>query len=130
MRNVPFLFILAVLIFVTGCAKSVGQTTANGKFHVKMIFSDNTLKMGRNEVRLKITDEKGAKVQGAKVIVIPAMPEHHMGSMFPPTVTDEGGGTYKVVMPLTMAGHWAVQVKIASGSDEGAATFDFPNVRK
>lgn len=130
MKRVPFLFIVATLVFVTGCAKSVSQTTANGKFHVKMTFSDDTLKMGRNELRLKITDEKGAKVQGAEVVVMPTMPEHRMGSMFPPTVTDEGGGTYKVVMPLTMAGHWAVQVKIARGTDEGAATFDFPNVRK
>lgn len=130
MKKVYCLIIFASLILVTGCAKSVTQATANGKFQVKMIFSDTTLKIGRNEVRLKITDQKGADVEGAKVDVIPTMPEHHMGSMFPPTVTDEGGGVYKVVMPLTMGGHWAVQVKIARGNEEGMALFDFPNVRK
>jgi len=131
MKKLTLLILIASLVFVAGCAKkSVTQSTANGKFHAKMIFNDKTLKMGRNEVRLKITDQQGAAVEGAKVEVIPTMPEHHMGTMFPPTVTEEGGGTYKVVMPLTMEGHWAVQVMISRGTDEGTAIFDFPNVQK
>ncbi len=129
--SVSFFIIIASVFFVWGCAKkSITQSTANGSFHVKIVFSDKTLKMGRNEVELKISDGKGAPVQSAKVEVNPTMPEHNMGVMFPPTVTEEGGGTYKVVMPLTMAGHWAVQVKVVKGMDEGSVTFDFPNVQK
>jgi YtkA-like len=130
MRKVSLFIIIASLVFAVGCAKSVTQSTADGKFHVKMIFSDKTLKIGRNAVELKITDEKGAAVERAKLDVIPTMPEHHMGAMFPPTVTEEGGGNYKVVMPLTMAGHWAVEIRIAGGGNEGTTTFDFPNIKK
>jgi hypothetical protein len=130
MRKVSLFIIIASLVFVAGCAKSVTQSTSNGKFHVKMILSGKTLKMGRNEVELKITDEKGTAVEGAKVGVAPTMPEHHMGAMFPPTVTEEGGGSYKVVMPLTMPGHWAVEIVVTRGGNEGTTTFDFPNVGK
>lgn len=130
MKKTSLLIILAGLILFAGCAKSVTESTTNGKFHIKMVFSDKTLKMGRNEVRLKITDAKGSAVDEAKVGVIPTMPEHHMGTMFPPTVTQEGSGTYKVVMPLTMAGHWSVEVRVDKGPDEGVATFDFPDVKK
>jgi hypothetical protein len=130
MRKVSLFIIIASLVFAAGCAKSVTQTTADGKFRVKMIFSGKTLKMGRNEVELKITDRKGSAVERAKLEVIPTMPEHHMGAMFPPTVTEEGGGTYKVVLPLTMVGHWTVEIRIAKGGSEGTTTFDFPNVKK
>lgn len=130
MRKLSFFVILSVFFLVAGCAKSVTQSTANGKFHVKMVFTDKGLKTGRNEFRLKLTDSKGVSVEGAKVEVVPAMPEHHMGPMFPPTVTEEGSGTYKVVMPLMMAGHWVVHVRIVKGVEKGTATFDFPNVGK
>jgi hypothetical protein len=130
MKKVSLFIVIACMILAAGCAKSVTQSTANGKFHVKMIFGNKTLKMGRNEVRLKITDAKGSTAEGAKVQVVPTMPEHHMGPMFPPTVTEEGDGVYKVVMPLTMAGHWVVRVKVASGTNKGTASFDFPNVQK
>lgn len=131
MKKLTLLILIAGLVLIAGCArKSMTQSTANGKFHVKMIFSDETLKMGRNEVRLKISDQRGAAAEGARVQVIPTMPEHHMGSMFPPTVTEEGEGTYKVVMPLTMEGHWTARVRISRGKDEGTALFDFPNIRK
>lgn len=130
MRKVSFFVVLVGVFLLVGCAKSMTQSTANGEFHVKMIFSEKRLKTGRNQVELKITDKNGASVDGARVEVIPTMPEHHMGPMFPPTVTDEGGGSYKVVMPLTMAGHWTIQVKITKGGTEGTATFNFPDVRK
>jgi hypothetical protein len=130
MKRVFWLAVAVCLFLAAGCAKSVTQSTDNGKFRIRMVFSDDTLKLGRNEVTLKVTDEKGADVEGAKVVVVPTMPEHHMGAMFPPTVTEEGGGSYRVVMPLMMGGHWVVKVRITKGADEGSATFDFPNVGK
>lgn len=130
MKKAGLLIILVSLVLIAGCAKSVTQSTSNGKFRVKMVFADKTLKVGRNEVELKITDDKGAPVNGATVEIVPTMPEHHMGTMFPPTVTEEGSGAYKVVMPLTMPGHWAVRAKITTAAEEGTATFDFPNVQK
>lgn len=118
------------LLFASGCARSITKTTARGAFRVKIIGKDKIIRYGRNEVVMKITDEKNHGVEGAQIVVAPWMPEHGHGSPWPPTVTEEGGGRYKVVIPITMLGNWELRIKIKKGVKEDTAVFKFPHVQK
>ncbi len=129
MKTLIFLAIFS-LIFVTCCARSVTKTTAKGFFRVKIVSSGKIFKYGRNEVGIKIADNKGEKVEGAGIEIIPWMPEHGHGTLWPPTVSEEGKGLYRAVIPLVMTGHWQITIKVRKGEVEDSAVFDFPNVTK
>jgi hypothetical protein len=124
------LFVVACLMICTGCTSSATKTTEKGLFKVRISSEGRLLREGRNEVDITVTDDKGAGVAGAKVEISPWMPEHHHGSMWPPTITERGNGVYRAVIPLIMSGHWELKVKIHRGDVEDSTTFDFPNVIK
>jgi hypothetical protein len=124
------LFVASGLLFASGCARSITNTTSRGAFRVKIIGKGKIIRYGRNEVVMKITDERSRAVEGAQIVVTPWMPEHSHGSPWPPTVTEEGSGRYKVVIPITMLGDWELRIKIKKGDREDTAVFKFPNVKK
>ena len=127
-----FLIFLAIecLILFIGCSSKVAKTTEKGLFHVELSARGQLLKDGRNEVAVYVTDDKGMNVEGAKIEITPWMPEHGHGSMWPPTVTEQGKGLYRAVIPLTMIGHWELKIKIRKGDIKDNTIFDFSNVMK
>jgi outer membrane murein-binding lipoprotein Lpp len=130
-RMLVFFAIISSLFILSGCSSNgISKTTANGVFHVTLSSKGKLLVVGRNEVELKILDGKGTGAEGAKIEITPWMPEHNHGVMWPPTVTELGKGRYKVVMPLTMAGHWELKLKIQKGDSEDSVVFDFPDIQK
>lgn len=127
MKNLIFLTI-ASLFLVSGCTSSVTKTTGKGLFHIKLISSERILKLGRNEVEIKVVDDKGVGMEGAKIEITPWMPEHGHGTMWPPTVTEKGKGLYQSVIPLLMIGHWELKINVRKGDIEDSVIFDFPGV--
>jgi len=121
-------FTIAFLISSTGCSSNVAKTTEKGFFHIKLSSEGQLLKNGRNEVDLYITDDKGMSVEGANIEITPWMPEHGHGTMWPPTVTEQGKGLYRVVIALMMTGHWELKIKIRKGDIGDSTVFNFPNV--
>ncbi len=122
------MFMVACLVLSSGCARNVMKTTEKGLFHIDLGQKGQSLKEGRNEFDIHITDEKNADVEGAKIEITPFMPEHGHGSMWPPTVTEKGKGLYRAVVPLTMSGHWQLTITISKEQIEDRIVFDFPNV--
>jgi hypothetical protein len=129
MRRLLILSFIACLFFLCGCAGHAAKTTEKGVFHVKLSSNGELLKFGRNEIILSITDAKGVNVEGAKVEITPWMPEHGHGSLWPPTITEQGKGRYRAVIALMMAGHWQLKVSISKGDIEDSTVFEFPNVK-
>jgi len=119
-----------MLLFVSGCSKSVTKTTEKGVFQVKIIGKGKIIRYGRNEVMLKVADEKGEGVEGATIEITPWMPEHGHGAPWPPVVTEQGHGTYKAVFPIIMLGNWELKIRIKKDNREDTALFIFPDVKK
>ena len=126
-RLLVFLTVVSFFIW-SGCTNTVTKTTVKGAFQIKLSSQGSTLKLGRNEVALKVTDSKGIGIEGAMIEVTPWMPEHGHGTTWPPTVTEQGKGLYRAVIPLLMAGHWELRIKVRKGDAEDSALFDFPYV--
>ena len=127
---VVILLAATILLFVSGCSKSIAKATEKGVFQVWIIGKGNIIRYGRNEVMLKVTDEKGQGVEGANIEISPWMPEHGHGAPWPPVVTDQGHGAYKAVFPIIMLGNWELKIRIRKDNREDTALFIFPDVKK
>ncbi len=129
LRSLLLLSFISCLFFLYGCASHAAKTTEKGSFRVKISSKGELLKFGRNEIILSITDATGMNVERAKVEITPWMPEHGHGSLWPPTITEQGKGRYRAVIALTMAGHWQLKVAVRKGDLEDSTVFEFPNVK-
>ncbi|MGD0886715.1 MAG: FixH family protein [Thermodesulfovibrionales bacterium] len=127
---VVILLAATILLFVSGCSKSITKTTEKGVFQIRIIGKGKIIRYGRNEVMLKITDEKGQGVEGAHIEITPWMPEHGHGAPWPPIVTEQGRGAYKAVFPIIMLGNWELKIKIKKDNRDDTALFIFPDVKK
>lgn len=82
---------------------------------------------GTNAMTIELRDASGAPVDGARIVVVPWMPDHAHGSAVTPVVAAEGAGRYgvsKVYFP--MAGLWRVTVTVeAQGQAPQDAVFQF-----
>ena len=123
------LFIMTCLVLSAGCSSEVAKNTDKGLFHIKLSSSEELLRNGRNEVVVRVTDNKGQAVDHAEIEIAPWMPEHRHGAMWPPATIEEGKGLYRSVIALTMPGHWELKVTVRKGDLSDSTTFDFPNVK-
>jgi hypothetical protein len=123
------LFTMACLVLLAGCTSEVAKTTDKGLFHIKLSSTGELLKFGRNEVVLRVTDDKGRGVEHAQIEIVPWMPEHRHGAMWPPATIERENGLYRSVIALTMPGHWELKVTVRKGDLADNTTFDFPNVK-
>lgn len=123
------LFTMACLTLLPCCTNEVAKATDSGLFHIKLSATEKLLKYGRNEVIVRIADSKGREVEHAQIEIVPWMPEHGHGAMWPPATIEQGNGLYRSVIALTMTGHWQLKVIVHKGDLEDSATFDFPNVK-
>lgn len=122
-------FIIACIFLLAGCTNEVMRSTDKGLFHIKLSSREELLKNGRNEVVVRVTDNKGQAVEHARVEIAPWMPEHRHGAMWPPAAIEEGNGLYRSAIALTMPGHWELKITVSKGDLSDSTTFDFPNVK-
>lgn len=122
-------FSIACIFLLAGCNNEVMKSTDKGLFHIKLSSKEELLKNGRNEVVVRVTDNKGQAVEHALVEIAPWMPEHRHGAMWPPAAIEEGNGLYRAVIALTMPGHWELKITVSKGEFTDSTTFDFPRVK-
>jgi hypothetical protein len=127
--RILILFAISWLVLLAGCTNEAIKTTDKGSFNIKLSSTGELLKNGRNEVVVRVTDNKGQGVEHARIEVVPWMPEHRHGAMWPPATIEEGNGLYRSVIALSMRGHWELKVTVTKGDLADSATFDFPNVK-
>ena len=123
------LFAMTYLVLLAGCTSEAVKTTDKGLFHIKLSSTEELLKYGRNEIVIRLTDDKGHGVEHAQIEIVPWMPEHHHGAMWPPATIEQGNGVYRSVIALTMTGHWELKITVQKGDLADSTTFDFPNVK-
>ena len=123
------LFSISCVFLFVGCTNEVVKSTDKGLFHIKLSSTGELLKYGRNEIAVRITDDKGAGIERAHIEIVPWMPEHRHGAMWPPATIEEGNGLYRSVIALTMPGHWELKITVSKGELSDSTTFDFPNVK-
>ena len=81
---------------------------------------------GRNAWTLRLLDGAGRPVSGARLEVLPWMPDHKHGATVAPVITDNGDGTYLIErLALTMEGVWETTITATVGEIEDEAVFTF-----
>ncbi len=117
-RSWPAVLLLAGLACPAGAGVLVGKA---GPFGVQVEVSPDPPVVGANTV--KVTVQDGVQpVSGATVGVTAAMTDMNMGSTEFPTTAGEAG-VYQASVNLSMAGGWALTVRVEQGGRQGSETF-------
>jgi hypothetical protein len=122
-----------MLAFAVRPAEALKQVkqTESGAFEVTLkVKGISGLKKGKNIIFLKVLDSGGKPVEGAEITVTPWMPMMDHGTPWISKIHDEGGGSYRTNIPLTMGGHWEFRITIKAGDREDKAVFVFPDVKE
>jgi hypothetical protein len=107
---------------------SIFKVTEKGLFSIEMIVKEE-LQTGVNAVEIIVHDASDKDVVGAEISAVPWMPAMGHGVSQKPTVTERGGGLYRVGdIIFIMGGHWELRIKVKKDDTEDLAVFDFPEV--
>jgi len=107
-------------------ARSPVKSSAKGLFALELALPGGTLQTGNNAFDLLLRDKGGKGVEGARITVTPWLPEKNHGVWEKPTVTERGGGRYRVDnVAIALAGRWDLQVKVKKEAQEDQALFSF-----
>lgn len=115
--------------FTQHFSDSLFKITEKGRFSVEVVLKGKELTVGINTVEIVIHDSRDTDVLGAKIEVIPWMPGHGHGVEDKPTITEKGGGLYRIEnINFTMGGDWQLKMKIRKADREDSVVFDFPDI--
>ncbi len=107
---------------------AVPRTAGAPQVHLAVSLQPNPPRVGRNLIRVTLTDLKGGPVNGAQVsatFVLPAMPAMGMaGKQVSVQLTPTGSGAYQGSVTLTGGGTWQVAL-VARKGDQVLATHQF-----
>lgn len=111
--------------------QSFFKMTDSGLYSVEMVVKDKELNVGVNSFDIIVHDKSDKDVVGAKIKVVPWMPDMGHGVFEKPVVKERGGGAYSVEnVILIMEGRWELRLKISNDNAEDTVTFDFPGVSR
>ena len=122
MKKVIFLLMGLVLLVGTAWGKNYEVTKKADDYTVKIEIDKNPPIQGNNNVTITIKDASGKNVTDAKVKVeysMPAMPG--MPAMNYKAKTAAAGSKYKSSLEFSMAGPWAVNVKVTKAAKTQSA---------
>ena len=99
---------------------AVPQAAGAPQVHLAVSLQPNPPRVGRNLIRVTLTDPKGRPVEGAQVsatFVLPGMPSMGMaGKQVAVQLSPAGNGTYQGSVTLTGGGTWQAAVVARKGS--------------
>ena len=99
---------------------AVPQAAGAPQVHLAVSLQPNPPRVGRNLIRVTLTDPKGRPVEGAQVsatFVLPGMPSMGMaGKQVAVQLSPAGNGTYQGSVTLTGGGTWQAAVVAREGS--------------
>ncbi len=109
--------------------ESIFRLSEKGRYSVEMLLRSGELKTGVNTIDIIVHDKHDNDVTGAKVKVVPWMPEMGHGVFETPLITEKGGGLYNVENVIfSMSGHWELKISINKDGLEDRVVFDLPQV--
>jgi nitrogen fixation protein FixH len=98
------------------------QKAFEAKYSIDM--SQNRLRIGKNVVRIKVTDKKsGAPVVNAKIFAIVTRPTTSKEDIRLETFTYKDGLYESEPFELSREGRWNIQTKVTVGDDVGFTTY-------
>lgn len=117
----------------TQSSDSDAQTLTAGNFRLRVNIDPERPRVGRNRLRVEVTDATGKPVEGAKVRAVAEMPA--MGSMpamrAPAEFEETAPGVFSGSFELAMAGEWPLAVDVSrEDMGHGDLIFDMATGRK
>ena len=107
------------------------KKSEKGLFTLELAAAGGALKTGPNSLDLTLRDKNGKPVEGAKLNVVPWLPEKNHGVWEKPTVAERGAGKYRVDnVAIAIPGRWDLRVAVKKEAQEDQAVFPFTVVRK
>ncbi len=114
---------LGVLLLACLGAGAGTLTGRAGPFRIQVVVDPDPPVVGANTVSVTVTDGADQPVEGAVVTVTASMLDMNMGAT--PFEAQAGAtpGTYQSQVNLSMAGGWALDIKVAADGREGHQAF-------
>ena len=146
-KSLRAVMVLSLIFILAGCTTAVKETTKHDEhkrhyekslykvteaenYSVEMMVEDKMFKVGVNAADVIIHDRNDREVVGAEITITPWMPEMGHGVFTPPSITERGGGLYRVEdVTLVMGGHWEMRIEISKDMIKDIVVFDFPDVK-
>jgi len=127
----PFAFAAEPAGSAPGAREALSRKSEKGLFALELAPAGGGLKTGSNSIDLTLRDKGGRGVEGAKLTVVPWLPEKNHGVWDKPVVTERGAGKYRVDnVALAIAGRWELRVAVQKEAQEDRAVFAFTVARK
>lgn len=138
-------FFVFGLFVISGCTEqssnpnnAAGTSTQEkldpaGPYRVKVTVNPEKPKVGTNQVKVKVEDNKGNAIRGAHLKTVAVMPS--MGSMpamyAPAEMQETSPGVYEGEFEPTMSGEWPLTIDITTEAmGQGSITYDLATGRK
>lgn len=100
------------------------KRTEKGLYDVSLSLAGPEFAVGANSVNLMIRDAGGKPVTGAEVVVTPWLPSGGHGVWDKPSVSERGGGAYRVDnIVLARSGQWELRISVKKGAGADRAVF-------
>jgi RND family efflux transporter MFP subunit len=111
---------VAVCAALLGQAASASVTGRIGPYTVSLTTDPPVIPVGKARVTLRVTDGKGAPVQGARVLVLVKMPTMNMGEQeTAATAEPDKPGVYAADASFMMAGAYEARLKVTGSAGVG-----------
>jgi hypothetical protein len=110
----PVLLIALSLLLVACGGSAIPAAQAAPKTTIKMQSNPNPAKAGAIELNFMITDQNGASLEGAKVMVNANHPTMS-GMSMNGAPTEQGGGKYAIKANFKDSGTWKIMLEISKG---------------
>jgi RND family efflux transporter MFP subunit len=114
--------VLALLCTVAPAVAGTVHGVA-GPFQLDLTITPDPPAVGANAVAVTVRGSDGKPVEKAAVTVTAAMTTMNMGATPFSAVPAETPGDYRAKVDLSMAGSWALDVRVAAGGREGRTSF-------
>lgn len=111
-----------VVIVLAGCGSTAGLDTTASSPDVTMVTNPDPVQTGQVELIFTVTDEKGASLSGAEVLVT-ADHVGHSGMTLNGAATEQDEGRYAITADISMDGDWKVTVQINKDSTNFSKEF-------
>ena len=114
--------IVMAVIALAGCSSGSGSDSTSSPPGVTMVTNPDPVQAGQVELIFTVTDEKGAPMTGAEVLVTA---DHigHSGMTLNGTATEQDAGRYAITADISMEGDWKVTVQVNKASNSFSQEF-------
>jgi hypothetical protein len=112
----------SIVVVLAGCSSAAKPDTVLSSPDVTMVTNPDPVQTGQVELIFTVTDEKGAPLSGAEVLVTA---DHigHSGMTLNGAATEQDEGRYAITADISMEGDWEITVQVNKDSTNFSKEF-------